>query len=393
MAVLRPLDLKTQPAPYQSRYMVLQKMLKTLEKFHSASPELGKKAVEIEAAVAKKSASSQSYRFNASVVLRDILKSKGKLDCLEPSSKKRGTNASAIKLTKSQAMEALQAVLVDQATLAANGYNTGGVSEIIEQVNDTDNQGIYTTCIRCNTKFRKDQIMSPTTCRFHVQRKKYNRETRQGEYACCGETTSSSSFLALGCKTLVHHVFRAETFSEMERISPFHKTSQVQGKTNVLALDCEMAFTSCGYELIRLTIVDFFTSKVLYDEIVRPFGEVIDLNSEFSGVHVIKEETSVSFSEMLKKILHESLINKNSILIGHGLENDLNVMRLIHDKIIDTAILYPRGHYKSSLKDLAFEVVSRRIQTGEHDSSEDAIATMSVLKSKLGIPLAQDVWE
>ncbi|KAM3160968.1 RNA exonuclease 3 [Lachancea thermotolerans] len=392
MAVLRPVDLKTQPAPYQSRYMVLQKVLKTLEKFHAASPELGKKAVEVEASVAKKSASSQSYRFNASVVLRDILKSKGKLDCLEPSSKKKGVIASAAKLTKSQAMETLQAVLVDQATLVANGYNTGA-PEKTEQMSDTDVQGVYTTCIRCNTKFRKDQIMNPTTCRFHVQRKKFNRETRQGEYACCGETTNSSSFLALGCKTLFHHVFRPETFSEMERISPFRNTCKVQGKANVLALDCEMAFTSCGYELIRLTIVDFFTSKVLYDEIVRPFGEVIDLNSEFSGVHVIKEETSVSFGEMLEKILHESLINKNSILIGHGLENDLNVMRLIHDKIIDTAILYPRGHYKSSLKDLAFEVVSRRIQTGEHDSSEDAIATMSVLKSKLGIPLAQDVWE
>lgn len=80
-------------------------------------------------------------------------------------------------------------------------------------------------------------------------------------------------------------------------------------------------------------------------------------------------------------------------MIGHGLENDLNVMRIIHRSIIDTAILYSKGKYKVSLKNLAFEFLSRKIQSGEHDSSEDAIATMDVVKVKNGIPLDQKDWD
>lgn len=91
--------------------------------------------------------------------------------------------------------------------------------------------------------------------------------------------------------------------------------------------------------------------------------------------------------------LSEKLINKNSILIGHGLENDLNVMRIFHNKVIDTAVLYSKTKFKVSLKNLAFEFLSRKIQNGEHDSSQDAIATMDVVKVKIGVSPSQKIWE
>ncbi|SCU90219.1 LADA_0F02586g1_1 [Lachancea dasiensis] len=395
MGTVRPVDLKVQPAPYQIRYSVLQKIVKTLEKFEDATSNAGKRAIELEASVARKSGSGQSYRFNSSVLIRDLIKTRGKLEEPGSSGLRSKRNGVKDKLTKAAVMKSLEAILIDGPTLSANGYNTGNLGEVdtVGCISAMGSERDFTTCIRCNSKFDKIKIMSPATCRFHVQRKRYNRETREGEYACCGETTSSTSFLALGCKTLPHHVFRAETFEAMSNISPFRNTSDVDGEINVLALDCEMAFTSCGYELIRLTVVDFFSSEVVFDEIVQPFGEVIDLNSEFSGVHTIDKSKSVSFAKMLELVLNNKMINANSILIGHGMENDLNVLRLIHKKIIDTAILYPRGKFKSSLKDLTFEAVSKRIQTGEHDSSEDAKATMWVLKAKLGIPLQQSVWD
>ncbi|SCU87125.1 LAFA_0E04874g1_1 [Lachancea sp. 'fantastica'] len=396
MVSVRPMDLKVQPAPYQMRCTVLEKILKTLEKYQSSSGNVGVRAVELECNVARKSGSSQSYRFNSSVLLRDLIKTKGKLEDTGNSNARGASKRSASKdtLTKDKALSLLEGVLVKEPVLVANGYNVGYADPNLNQPLQlpTESEHNYISCIRCNSKFDKLQILSPATCRFHVQRKRYNRETREGEYVCCGETTSSTSFLALGCKTLPHHVFRAESFDAMSKISPFKDTNEIWGDFNVLALDCEMAFTSLGYEMIRLTIVDFFTSKVVFDSITQPFGKVIDLNSEFSGVHAIDEDNSMTFDEMLSQVLNKHMINANSILIGHGMENDLNVMRLIHRRVIDTAILYPRGKFKSSLKDLAFEVVSQRIQTGEHDSSEDAIATMNVLKAKLGIPLNQNVW-
>lgn len=395
MAVLRPVDLVNQPAPFQDRYKILQKLLDLLEKLKpNAKGKMNKLAAGLELRVAKDSKSPQSYKFNMSVLFRDLNKFKGDLSKIKIGHKPvtHSTPIVENKATKPQAMEKLKSLLIDAETLGKNGYF---VKDIMHDGNALDEDSLDSrsaTCIRCNTKFEKSEIMNKTVCRYHPLKREYNRETKIYHYPCCGETMVSSSFLRLGCQSSNHHVFREETYDGMASISKFLDTQDVDGEENVLALDCEMAYTSLGYEMIRLTIVDFFTSKTLFDEIVMPIGEIIDLNSQFSGVHEIKQSESLSYEECMQKVLSPSLINKNSILIGHGLENDVNVMRIIHRRIIDTAILYSKGRFKMSLKNLAFENVNRKIQTGEHDSSEDAIASMDVVKSKIGIPIAQKEW-
>lgn len=85
--------------------------------------------------------------------------------------------------------------------------------------------------------------------------------------------------------------------------------------------------------------------------------------------------------EDLKKIM-----NKNSILVGHSLENDLHSLKIFHDKIVDTAILFPKqGGYKFSLKTLAFNYLKKIIQKGVHDSCEDAKISMAV--AKIGVEI------
>ncbi|CAR27776.1 hypothetical protein ZYGR_0N02620 [Zygosaccharomyces rouxii] len=398
--VVRPVDLVNQPAPFQDRYKILQKLLEVLEKVKpNAKGKLNKLATGLELRVAKSSKSPQSYKFNMSILLRDLNKFHGDLSKIKIGHKPIAHSAPAVenKATRAQAMEKLKSILIDSDTLEKNGYITSigsaATATATASASGDAQDSQHAICIRCNTKFDKSEVMKKSLCRYHPLKKEYDRESKIHQYPCCGETTDSSSFLRLGCQNRDHHVFREQTYEGMSSISEFKDTRHVEGPENVLALDCEMAYTSLGYEMIRLTIVDFFTSKTLFDEIVRPIGQVIDLNSQFSGVHEIKESESLSYEECMQKVLTESLINKNSILIGHGLENDVNVMRIFHRKIIDTAILYSNGRFKTSLKNLAFENVNRKIQSGEHDSSEDAIATMDVVKSKIGIPIAQKEWD
>ena len=82
-------------------------------------------------------------------------------------------------------------------------------------------------------------------------------------------------------------------------------------------------------------------------------------------------------------------------MVGHGLENDLRAMRLVHTNTVDTTVLYPhfRGlPTKNSLRYLTCKYLNRKIQSGEgisgggHDSAEDAIAALelAVLKEKNG---------
>lgn len=86
------------------------------------------------------------------------------------------------------------------------------------------------------------------------------------------------------------------------------------------------------------------------------------------------------------------LVNKETILVGHSLENDLLALKINHDLVIDTAILYrhPKGRsYKTALRVLTRKFLSREIQDSGngHDSVEDARATMelALLKIKHGL--------
>lgn len=85
------------------------------------------------------------------------------------------------------------------------------------------------------------------------------------------------------------------------------------------------------------------------------------------------------------------LVHKETVLVGHSLENDLMALRISHDLIIDTAVLYKhnRGHrFKIALRVLAKKFLNREIQnTGSgHDSVEDAKAALelALLKIKYG---------
>ncbi|KHJ76955.1 hypothetical protein OESDEN_23425 [Oesophagostomum dentatum] len=80
------------------------------------------------------------------------------------------------------------------------------------------------------------------------------------------------------------------------------------------------------------------------------------------------------------------MINSETILIGHALENDLKALRIVHDNIIDTSVLFSRSsaegrRFKRSLKSLAREKLDMEIQSeaGGHDSGEDAWAAMRLV--------------
>lgn len=84
------------------------------------------------------------------------------------------------------------------------------------------------------------------------------------------------------------------------------------------------------------------------------------------------------------------LVHKETILVGHSLENDLLSLKISHNLVIDTAVLYkhPRGSYKAALRVLSRKFLGREIQDSDngHDSVEDAKATLelALLKIKNG---------
>lgn len=52
------------------------------------------------------------------------------------------------------------------------------------------------------------------------------------------------------------------------------------------------------------------------------------------------------------------MIDKDTILVGHSLQNDLHAMKFIHNKVIDTSVLFARKNgSKMKLKTLAYNIL------------------------------------
>lgn len=285
-------------------------------------------------------------------------------------------------------------------------------------------------CERCSGRFqvfpgrREDgSLTTGGTCThhpgkaFYPPKKKTDHVTgaREAYFTCCNETLGQSS----GCTKGETHVFKVSETKRLASILQFETTPENPDKTpkSPICFDCEMGYTTLGLELIRMTAVSWPEGKKILDVLVRPLGEVLDLNSRFSGVfpeHYNKAlpystqnsasslETPTEGSPLqvvdspaTARALLFTFLHPTTPLIGHAIDNDLNACRIIHPTVIDTAILYPHPAgglpYRMSLRTLAKKHLDRDIQTGGnrgHDSKEDAIATGDLVRVK-----AAETWK
>jgi DNA polymerase III epsilon subunit-like protein len=164
----------------------------------------------------------------------------------------------------------------------------------------------------------------------------------------------------------------------------------------ILAMDCEMVTTTSGSEVARISIVDR-VGKVVYDQLVLPSNKVVDYNTKYSGITEDQlRSVTLTFDEAQQQV--RALVTQDAYLVGHSLESDLQVLKLVHRNIVDTSILFPHPKgwpFKQGLASLVAEFLGKKIQTGDdgHDSVQDAWTAMELvilrLRSRqkgLGIP-------
>lgn len=194
------------------------------------------------------------------------------------------------------------------------------------------------------------------------------------------------------------HVFKEETTADLHKREAFttfqtlhSDKSKVAGSMplDIVALDCELGFTTAGLSLTRVTLLDESGSVVL-DELCKPHADVVDANVQFSGVSAeqLLQPGVKSFEEVQSAVAH--FIGPDTILLGHGLENDLRALRVLHTRIVDTAMLFPHARglpFRQKLKTLAYNHLGRTIQSGSvtegHSSAEDAKASLDLVKWKV----------
>ncbi|KFZ17704.1 hypothetical protein V502_04437 [Pseudogymnoascus sp. VKM F-4520 (FW-2644)] len=292
--------------------------------------------------------------------------------------------------------------------LSAHGY----VSTIPSPASiDTAKSGLaaaqgWEVCDRCKARFqvfpgRRESdglLTSGGACTYHWGKPYFpsrgatdvKGSKRERRYRCCGQAIGDSA----GCTKASTHVFKVSEVKRLAALFNFISTPENDDADDdaPVCIDGEMGYTVHGLELIRLTATSWPSGSPLLDVLVRPLGEVLDLNTRWSGVSASQltaapplpvPTSPITRSESAKlqgvprlhvvdspaaaRGLLLRFLTPRTPVIGHGLENDLNAVRLIHGTVVDTALLFPHQAglpYRHALRTLASLHLGRTIQAG-----------------------------
>lgn len=271
--------------------------------------------------------------------------------------------------SSSQAYGLINECIITESQLKENGFPRAGPSRgraqlfVPKKAKPQNGKEGDHYCARCHKVFNLDIYDEPQNdlCNYHMKRSGFKRGSADNFYYCCQQPSGSD-----GCCFANYHV---TDYIDFDNLLGYVKTMDrdedyVCTRKDIFALDCEMCYTIVGLELTRITVVDF-DEKVVYDQFVKPQNRVIDYNTRFSGI----TESTLSTPDV--KTLPEiqavllSMFHSRSILLGHSLESDLKALKLIHDMVVDTSILYPHKMgppKKRALKTLCIEHLKKIIQ-------------------------------
>jgi RNA exonuclease 1 len=157
----------------------------------------------------------------------------------------------------------------------------------------------------------------------------------------------------------------------------------------VYTLDCEMCYSTRGFELLRVSVVAA-DGSLSYDSLVRPEGCIIDYNTRFSGITAVISENLRKKPYMRFSMTYWVFIHYQNILVSHGFRSEIRDLPIICGTVIYTSVVFPPyyGHpHRCSLKSLARSIFKRKIQCSPsgHDSFEFGHACLELMLWRLRI--------
>jgi RNA exonuclease 1 len=147
------------------------------------------------------------------------------------------------------------------------------------------------------------------------------------------------------CSGNEEHVPREYIPGEIQRLWQFYSTPDpMQGSCihSVVVIDCEMGVSKYGdSELIRVTLIDFFSSAILIDKLVYPSIPMRHYNTRYSGVtqsdmaDAVHTRTCFFGRDEARRAVWD-YVAPWTVVVGHSVSNDLVALRWIHSRVVDT---------------------------------------------------------
>ncbi|XP_045454696.1 RNA exonuclease 1 homolog [Melitaea cinxia] len=410
--VLEPLGSKI-PANIRSTYLNI--MIDNTLKIYISATDAYARAQHEELTTSKKCSTVQIYKNSAVLAISRLKKEiqecngvkKSSIDCQtlhkggqqgtvnksstgswSIESKNRSSLVDAKQLTGSNLYNNIKKWILTEEQLKQNGFprphasGEKGRAIIYGQNRQNPPKGFVRTCCRCKKDYTVDKkgfAAIKEECIYHPNNKyKVRGEVR---YQCCSQDGTSD-----GCCIASSHVYEYVDFENLKGYVKTLPPETVLEDYGVYSLDCEMCYTTQGLDLTRVTVINS-ACKVVYETLIKPLHPIIDYNTRYSGITEEQmSQVNTTLLEVQATLL--AMFSSQTILIGHSLESDFKALKLIHDTVIDTSVLFPHKMgppYKRALRNLSSEYLKKIIQNSVdgHDSAEDATVCMELILYKL----------
>lgn len=198
---------------------------------------------------------------------------------------------------------------------------------------------------------------------------------------------------------------------ELFKYTPQRQPAGGPGKRKAVALDCEMVGTNTRHsELAYLSAVDFLTGEVLIDSFVYPTGTVVSWRTKKSGINRANMNKAWTSGKALNgwHAARDKLwefIDDHTVLVGHALQNDLQVLGIVHSAIVDSSLVTAGAVFNTlesdkrfprvwALRKLATALLNRDIQNSNkgHSALEDAYAARDLVLCAIRTPSVLAEW-
>jgi DNA polymerase III epsilon subunit-like protein/RNA recognition motif-containing protein len=179
-------------------------------------------------------------------------------------------------------------------------------------------------------------------------------------------------------------------------------------KRRAIALDCEMAGGRMGDglvdQLIQLTAIDYFTGEVLISALVKPTLDIRQWRTNIHGVNHGMILQADRDGTALRDVFHArevlfSYMDKSTILVGHALHHDLNVLKIAHDRCVDSEVLVkdainrPGQSSGTGLKKACDSLMGLGVQRmANHSCLEDSFAAREAVIFMTSRPEELAIW-
>ncbi|KAF1969770.1 hypothetical protein BU23DRAFT_512655 [Bimuria novae-zelandiae CBS 107.79] len=228
---------------------------------------------------------------------------------------------------------------------------------------------VLATPVAAATEVAENQSIDPAKpapvprfkCKFHPG------EVVDKYWTCCDQHCTADP-----CSGAHFHDPQDESLVKLVQHHQLYHTPIVHGRVGrqdiraAVALDCEMGTAKTGdSELIKLTLIDYFTGEILIDKIVEPDVPLQHLNTKWSGVTwgqvraAQRKRTSLQAPAGARRALWK-FVGPETIVVGHGVHNDFKSLKWIHEHVVDSFII----EFK----------IKKRIDEQEKKAQEEAIA-------------------